>query len=349
MAKIKLNGVSDDTLTAMEKPYEPSDDVKALGIEAANTYDALKSAGGANYAKADQALNAWKNYGDFSYNPDTDILFQNAKANAIANGKVAMQDTIGQASALTGGYANSYAASAGNQAYQNYLKSLDDDLANYYQIALEQYERGKNDLLTEYSLENERGQQEWNKAYSLYGAANDRYTGERSFDYGKYSDEVSHATTLAGMENADWWNKTNFDNENDHWQKDYELEVKKLDADIAHNNATLALSQDELDYRKNNPTASATTGKNTSYDLSKRFDTWAKYINGAVGDDAKTEAAKKTVASEAATLFLNGDIDPSQLLTVAEQFIGIDDLYDYDKLKEYFGKATADELLKQKE
>ena len=105
----RLNGVDDETMQRMTTPYKESDQVNQEGIDASNAYFAVKNWQGSG--KADAALEKWKNTGPFSYDPDSDSLYQTAKANAIANGKVAMQDTIGQASALTGGYGNSYATS----------------------------------------------------------------------------------------------------------------------------------------------------------------------------------------------------------------------------------------------
>lgn len=323
MAKVKLNGADDNTLAALEKQYQPSDNVKALGSEVSANYSALKSAGSANYAAANKALDKWKNYGDFTYNPDTDVLFQNAKANAIANGKVAMEDTIGQASALTGGYANSFAASAGSQAYQNYLKTLDDDLANYYQIALDNYERGKNDLLTEYSLENERGQQAWDRAYGMYGIADSRYQNERGFDYGKYSDDYNRAMSLAGMENSDYWKQTEFDEG-----------VRQYD------------NTDE--YRRSvgsSGTGSSGTsggGKSSSYDIDGWLASWS---------NKKNEGDTDTIAREAASLYMNGNIDSNFLLAIGEKYLGLADadLDNYEKLKEIFGPSTAKELQKEDE
>ena len=58
-----------------------------------------------------------QNRDDFEYDVSKDTMFQQALSSAMTSGRSAMQDTIGQASALTGGYASTYATSAGNQAY----------------------------------------------------------------------------------------------------------------------------------------------------------------------------------------------------------------------------------------
>ena len=76
---------------------------------------------------------AWKDAMDrinnrekFSYDLNGDALYQQYKDKYIQQGKMAMQDTMGQAATLTGGYGNSYATTAGNQAYQAHLNNLND-------------------------------------------------------------------------------------------------------------------------------------------------------------------------------------------------------------------------------
>ena len=53
-------------------------------------------------------------------------------------GQQAMQDTLGQVSARTGGYASSYATSAANQSYNDYMTALEDAARAMYQDSLNQ-------------------------------------------------------------------------------------------------------------------------------------------------------------------------------------------------------------------
>ena len=75
-----------------------------------------------NQAGYNNALNNLTNREAFKYDLSNDQLYQQAKDQYQQMGKTAMADTIGQASAMTGGYGNSYATTAGSQAYQNYLQ-----------------------------------------------------------------------------------------------------------------------------------------------------------------------------------------------------------------------------------
>lgn len=75
----------------------------------------------------------------FSYNQDTDPAAQAYRENYIQNGQLAMQDTMAQAAARTGGLASSYATQAGQQAYNSYMSDLNAQLAGLRQQAIDNY------------------------------------------------------------------------------------------------------------------------------------------------------------------------------------------------------------------
>ncbi|MBQ7486792.1 MAG: hypothetical protein IJT77_04825 [Clostridia bacterium] len=76
----------------------------------------------------------------FSYDASRDPLFQQYRNQYIRDGQRAMQDSIGASAALTGGYGNSWAATAGYQAYGQYLKALNDKLPELQKQAREAYD-----------------------------------------------------------------------------------------------------------------------------------------------------------------------------------------------------------------
>lgn len=84
-------------------------------------------------------LNDILNREKFSYNLNADPLYQQYRELYTENGKKAMMDTVGQASALTGGYSNSYAVTAGSQAYHEYLNELNEVALDLRDRAYEQY------------------------------------------------------------------------------------------------------------------------------------------------------------------------------------------------------------------
>jgi hypothetical protein len=98
-----------------------------------------------------------------------------------------MMDTMGQAAKMTGGYGNSYAQMAGQQAYQGYLQGLNDKVPELYQLALDRYNQQGQDLLSKYGLLNTQEQQ----AYDRYLNDYNLWNTDRAFDYGAYRDAVS--------------------------------------------------------------------------------------------------------------------------------------------------------------
>lgn len=184
--------------------YNESDDVKGARESLANhENNKVAEWQGGQYADSvKNALNKLENYGDFKYDLNGDILYQQYKNQYINQGKLAMADTIGQASALTGGYGNSYAATAGNQAYQSYLTKLNDIVPSLYSLALDKYNTERtnlqNDLSMYQSLYNtEYGEHrdkvaDWNAEASRLS---DRYYNEANLDYTKFTNDRDYFNT----------------------------------------------------------------------------------------------------------------------------------------------------------
>lgn len=142
-----------------------------------------------------EAMNKILNREKFSYDLNGDALYNQYKDRYVQQGKQAMQDTIGSASALTGGYGNSWAQSAGQQAYHGYLQGLNDKVPELYQMALDKYNMEGQNLLNQYGLLSDREGQDYGRyrdALSDYlterNFLTDRYDTERNYDYGMFSD-----------------------------------------------------------------------------------------------------------------------------------------------------------------
>lgn len=140
-----------------------------------------------------------QNRDKFQYDINADALYQQAAQRYIQQGKQAMMDTMGQAAALTGGYGNSYAQNAGQQAYQGYLQSLMDQIPQFQQMALQQYQMEGDDLISRYNLLANQEESEYgrymdslNQYYSDLDRLQNNYENERSFDYGQYMDQANY-------------------------------------------------------------------------------------------------------------------------------------------------------------
>ena len=149
--------------------------------------EAVNNFGDFNYLNQDwmdQVLSDIKNRKEFSYNLDEDALYQQYKDKYIKQGKLAMEDTIGQASAMTGGYGNSYAQSVGNQAYNAHLENLNDIVPELYQMAYDRYNNETQDL------------------YNQYGLLLEDYARE----YGEHSDEYNKLLSALDRADSEFYN-----------------------------------------------------------------------------------------------------------------------------------------------
>lgn len=102
-----------------------------------------------------QLEDTWKqiqNRPEFSYDVNADALWNQYKDQYVRQGQMAMQDAMGQAQAMTGGYGNSYAQSVGQQTYQGYMQGLTDKLPQFYQMAQDQHKAQGDDLLNRYGI-----------------------------------------------------------------------------------------------------------------------------------------------------------------------------------------------------
>ena len=150
-----------------------------------------------------QMVNDILNRPSFSYDYNQDPLYQQYAEAYTRNGRQAMNDTYAQMAARTGGLASSYAGTASQQAYNNYMNALNDKIPELQQIAYSMYmDEGntmRNNLGMVQGLENTAygryldnlGQ--WNTdrnfSYGQYQDAWDRYYNDRNFSYGQYSDD----------------------------------------------------------------------------------------------------------------------------------------------------------------
>ncbi len=120
----------------------------------------------------------------FQYDYATDPLYQQYAQNYQRMGRLAMQDTMGQAAALTGGYGNTYATTAGQQMYNQYMQDLNNIIPELQQ-----------------------------NAYGMYADEGDRlaqmlamYQGLEDTDYGRYTDQYNQ-----WLAERDYWYNKNAD------------------------------------------------------------------------------------------------------------------------------------------
>lgn len=137
----------------------------------------------------DGILNQILGRGPFEYDLENDPMFQQFRQQYMQAGQNAMQDTMGQAAALTGGYGSSYATTAGQQAYNQHLQQLNDRIPELHQMALDAYNAEGDVLNQNYALVSDaygRDYAEWQDAYN-------RWLSDRDFEQGRYEADRNYS------------------------------------------------------------------------------------------------------------------------------------------------------------
>ena len=172
----------------------------------------------------------------FQYDVNSDALYQQYKDQYMAQGQQAMMDTMGQAAALTGGYGNSYAQTAGQQTYQGYLQQLNDKIPDLYQLALSKYQMEGNALADQYAMLGAREDQDygrWRDSVGDYYTELDRlynqYNTERDYDYGQYIDNRNYEYQVGRDTVADQQWQTQYDEAVRQWQAEFDENQRRYD------------------------------------------------------------------------------------------------------------------------
>ena len=195
----KWSGVADAPLSLQTgvDPVQPTFSLDSLG--ARPTYDSSSIGAQPTYtsqyeAQIDALLNDILNREQFSYDVETDPLYQQYKTMYNREGTRAMNDTLASVASGAGGM-SSYAITAASQANDYYNAQLNDKIPELYQLAYSMYMNDlgaqRDDLSMLQSAES--------MDYSKYLDSLNQWNTDRDFAYGQYRDSVS-----------DWENDRNF-------------------------------------------------------------------------------------------------------------------------------------------
>lgn len=125
-----------------------------------------------------------EDYINFNYDTFTEgDTYKSLEKRYDANGQKAMQNTLGQVAARTGGMASSYATSAANQSYNDWMSNLED-------AARSLYESERQEMGDRYALAN---------SMYLQGRDEQRYADELAYNRGRdtiadqrYAEELAY-------------------------------------------------------------------------------------------------------------------------------------------------------------
>ncbi len=153
----------------------------------------------------------------FTYDFNADPLYQQYRDQYTQAGQQAMLDTMGNAASLSGGYGNSYAATAGNQAYGQYMTQLNNVIPQLYDAAYNRYTNEENTLRNNLAM----------------------LQGLDDTAYGRWMDRNN-----LYLSNRDFYN-SNFEND-----RSYQLSKDQFDQAVTEFDETHQLDEDKLQYQK---------------------------------------------------------------------------------------------------
>ncbi len=136
-----------------------------------------------NYSKKIDALISELSGRKFSYDADSDPAYSQFRSRYLADARRAMEDAAGKAAARTGGYANSYAQTAGNEAFGRAMEGFEDVIPELYEAAYERYSDEGDDLIARLKLLSSLSDGQW----SRYNDAIRNYLSEGKILLDNYS------------------------------------------------------------------------------------------------------------------------------------------------------------------
>ena len=210
-----LPGYSDYTagrLGNLERGYSPSGAVSQAKAYLQQVQSRRPGAYQSRWdAELDSLYDQITNRKPFQYDLNQDALYQQYKEQYQRLGRTAMQDTMGQAASLTGGYGSTYAEQVGQQTYNAYLQSLNDIVPELYDRAYGRYQDEGQDLYNRYGLVSDRESMDYSKYrdtvsdyYNDLADARSAYDSEWNKDYTQWADQLSYWQQKAAQEQAYW-------------------------------------------------------------------------------------------------------------------------------------------------
>lgn len=210
-----LAGLSDNTkqqLGQLGQGYRPSESVNAAQQYLQNVISGKPGDYQSQYkGQLESLYNQVMNRDPFSFDLNGDALYNQYKDQYTQMGQQAMMDTMGQAATLTGGYGNSYAQTAGQQAYQQYLTQLNDIVPDLYKMAYDRYNQEGTDIQNKLSLTQGLEDSEYGKYRDTVADwnaerdhASDEYWNQYNADYSDYANMLNYWNTIAQQENSQY-------------------------------------------------------------------------------------------------------------------------------------------------
>jgi len=271
----------------------------------------------------------------FRYDLDADTLYQQYRQQYQTLGRNAMQDTMGQAAALTGGYGSTYAQNAGQQAYNAYLQQLNDRIPELEERAYQRWQAEGDQLAQQYAMARDLSDNE----YARYRDQMSDYYTNLNFANNQLDQAYGRGVDMWNREAA--LNSEQASRDYQNWASGYQLNqdawdraVQQYQLDNAANETAYSRQQDEqarllqlmqIGYTPTDEDLRA-AGMSTA-----EMDAWQNYIaqqnapkGGGGGGDNKTsdlgEPSLQEYYDELSEMRAAGEIDKDTMYALYQQY-----------------------------
>lgn len=220
------NAQAMNTSTAQKTQAGLMQTAPSANVLSAQQYlDALVKGENPNYQSSyapqiKQLYDQLMNRGEFTYDVNRDPLYQQLRGEKINTGRLAMQDTIAQATGLSGGYGNSFAQAAGQQQYNQHMQQLTDYIPQLRNQARQEWAQEGDALQNQLAIAQQMDADEYEKFRT---EVSDLWQNMQ-FDYQKEQDAL-----------AEQWN-----------QKHYALQQQQLAQQAAYQQQQIALQKQQM-------------------------------------------------------------------------------------------------------
>lgn len=333
-----LSGVSQNTQENLQKyqqGYQPNQQTQQAQQNMQNVQNQRPQSYQSKYGAAlDNILQQIQNPGQFKYEFNSDNLFKSYADLMTQNAKQASQNAMGQAAGLTGGYGNTYAMAAGNQAYQEAIRPLYDRGMQLAALARENYDKDRADLYNQMGALQNMDEADYGRYRDTMADwrqdeanATEAYRDERNFGYQDYANMLDYWQNTAAAENADSRAGQEMDlrNAQFNWQvdtdaRDYEEAVRQANLDEDFRQAQLAeqIRGTNLDeqYRRDSLAQNAQQFAQTSAMDWAQLAEKQREFDASMSEDQR-QTNQKMAAAWVTDILANGQIPSNELLVAA--------------------------------
>ena len=319
-----MNGVSKNTANNLgnyQQGYKQSEQVQQAQQNLQNVQAQKPQTYNSKYsAQLDSIMQQIQNPQKFSYEFNGDNLFKAYADQYHQNAKQASADVMGQAAALTGGYGNSYAQAAGNQAYQQQMLQLYDKGLDLYDRAYQNYQNQLGNQKDIYNMLQGADATDYGRYRDTVGdwqteeeQAYNRLQNAQNFDYQDYQNALDYYTGLAQIENAAYNTEAQRQEAIRQYDQNYAENVRQYDTDNAYRYDTLNWQKDTdaRDFAENvrqNDIANA---------MNERKQDYAEAADKRDFDENQRLNNMKYAAQYAMAILENGQMPSAEMLEMA--------------------------------